>query len=277
MKKSIGLAVALFLGFGMAVSPASASVVFSYTTDATSYSASAGGAITVSVYLNEALTLQARRTSSTPRTACLPLVWVSICQVRALPAPQSRASHLTRRRSQTVSAQRRVVPLITKTLVAAGTNAAIQEAVGVASGGGSNPGVMATQINSSLYQVFLGSFTLTAGSTAGTDTPFTVTSLFNSPNIGLGGSNGNTTTETGSLDLDKNHATVPMYTGADGTINTFTVTVSGGVSTPEPSSMLLGGFAAGGMGFGAWRRRRAKLKAETAEGQDHQDRGQAVL
>jgi hypothetical protein len=42
----------------------------------------------------------------------------------------------------------------------------------------------------------------------------------------------------------------------------YTFIVPAAASTPEPSSMLLCGLAASGMGFGAWRRRKAKLQAE---------------
>lgn len=85
---------------------------------------------------------------------------------------------------------------------------------------------------------------------------------------------GNTiTTGTGSkgygpLDLDfTNNSDVSpgsaTYSGTRDNPTSFTVTVQT-TSTPEPSSMLLCGLAASGMGFGAWRRRKAKLNAEAA-------------
>jgi hypothetical protein len=112
-------------------------------------------------------------------------------------------------------------------------------------------------INSGTTLVWLGSVNISVGSSA--NAVYTVSSLKNAaPGTFFAGTLGNTLTATNFYDLDAN-STNPMYTGATST--TFSVATSSG---PEPSSMLLCGFVAIGMGFGAWRRRKLKLQAEVS-------------
>jgi hypothetical protein len=107
--------------------------------------------------------------------------------------------------------------------------------------------------------VFLGSVVINVGSTA--NATYTVTPLKTAP-AGLldAGSYGNTIFPDGT-DADHTNDSGFTFTGAaSSTPGTFTIATT--TATPEPSSMLLCGLAAGGMGFGAWRRRKAKLAAE---------------
>jgi hypothetical protein len=168
-----------------------------------------------------------------------------------------------------------------------GKQAAISEAVS----GSGNPGAgsqFSTQTVSSttINMVLLGSLTITAGSTNGTAS-YTISELSQSPgkingqNIVGSGSIGNTVTEglnqswtsmNQGNDLDITNNAIfgglpPTYTGtADDGFFTFSVVNNANTtSTPEPGSMALCGFAACGLGFGAWRRRKAKAAELVAE------------
>jgi len=263
MKSFFVLTAALVLGLTVAATPASASVVYSYVTDSTAYSGTAGGTVVVNVYLDETLS-GSNKTSIINANNGLFGAGVGI----QLSGTSTTGSAITGVSPNNSSASNggfgstTIGAAYNVNIGGNNTNGALSEAVGVASAGGSNPGPLATQISSTLFQVFLGSFAITLGQNPGTTDTYTVTSLFNSANTVLGGANGNTVTETGNFDLDKNHTGATAYTGANNTTNTFTVTVSGSVATPEPSSMALCGMAVGGLAFRAWRRRKGQIVTE---------------
>jgi hypothetical protein len=262
MKSFFVLTAALVLGLSVAATPASASVVYSYVTDASAYSGSAGGTVTVNVFLDETLS-GSNKTSIINANNGLFGAGVGI----QLSGTSTTGSIVSSVNPNTASAANggfgatSIGAAYNMNVGGNGTNGALSEAVGVASGGGSNPGPLATQSSSTLFQVFLGSYTIALGETAGTDT-WTVSSLFNSANTVLGGANGNTVTETGNFDLDKNHTGATAYTGANNTTNSFSVTVTQNTATPEPSSMALCGLAVGGLAFRAWRRRKGQIATE---------------
>jgi hypothetical protein len=117
------------------------------------------------------------------------------------------------------------------------------------------------------YKILLGTLSFNVG----TATTFTITSQNSTtlPDNGTGGTAGGDNTfslpASASLDLDASstdQTTNQSYTGANAFTNTFIIQSS---AVPEPSSMALAGLAIAGMGFGYWRRRRAKLAEAVAQ------------
>jgi hypothetical protein len=109
--------------------------------------------------------------------------------------------------------------------------------------------------------ILLGTFTVKQGTTASV---VTINALANSNDSVYGGGSGNTVTKTSNYDLDFDNnngteTTLP-YSGASDVANTINV-----AATPEPSSFLLCGLAFGGMGYGVYRRRKAKGDAAKVE------------
>lgn len=125
--------------------------------------------------------------------------------------------------------------------------------------GGADGG--ATGLQTGPLPIFLGSVTITAGTT----TTYTIGASYNQP-FGLAIAptiqtgfdddtcNGQNELFYGNVDSD----TGDPYTGIGDSANpTFTVGSNVG-PIPEPSSMLLCGFALSGLGYGAWRRREGR-------------------
>lgn len=126
-------------------------------------------------------------------------------------------------------------------------------------------GSVTTQGGTTTTLVYLGSVTIAVGA-AGTSTTFAVESLHDSPSGTPGsGFDGNTLTATNFYDLDvtnnKDGGGGATYTGADGNGTTFTISPA---AVPEPSSMLLCGLGAAGMGYFGYRRR-SKVQAEATQ------------
>jgi hypothetical protein len=107
--------------------------------------------------------------------------------------------------------------------------------------------------------ILLGTETFTGGTTASV---FTLGARSGNNTLTFNGNVNLDVSQTGS-GTDSQNNPIPAFTGAGGGL-TFTINVAP-PAVPEPSSILLCGFAAGGMGFGAWRRRQAKREAASAQ------------
>jgi hypothetical protein len=110
------------------------------------------------------------------------------------------------------------------------------------------------------YKLLVGTFTL-ANTVNGST--ITLSSLSSAPPEGPGSDSTFTLPSTGAYNLDAGGT----QTGSAGTftftgVNNAAPFVATFAAVPEPSSMILCGLAACGMGYGAWRRRKA------AQGQD---------
>jgi hypothetical protein len=232
---------------GWAEGSAQASISYQYVTDATNYNAVAGTNVTANVYLEETVTgsdtsfIAARAGLfsagfGTQQTGSVPTGASTIAKIT--PNTQTEPAGFQGVTSQNVSAtkgyQLEVTSIGDHTAGPSGTTT-----------GGS----VTTVGGTTTTEVFLGTITLTAGS-LGTTTTFTIQSAKNLLPTPV---DGNTLTFTGGFDLDTDSTGSPAWTGADGTINTFTVT-----AVPEPSSLLLCGLAVCGGAFVAYRRRKAQ-------------------
>ena len=151
-----------------------------------------------------------------------------------------------------------------------GTNAGVNNSTGVTpngpvatliSGGG-------TSATANVYQLYLGSVTIAI--TSGTAT-YSVTSIANSGDSALSGQapSGLFQGQGGSLNTDVSKTNGVLgggkatWKGANSqTLDTFTVS-PGVAGVPEPSSMVLCGFAISGLGVSAWRRRKSGKVTET--------------
>jgi hypothetical protein len=128
--------------------------------------------------------------------------------------------------------------------------------------GTTNGGQVVVNGTTTTSYVWLGSLTVAVG--ASVDATYSVQSFHDAPSGTFdAGSFGNTLSWTNFIDFDNTNDSGFTFTGANGSGGNFTLQTS--TSTPEPSSMLLCGFAACSMGFGGyWRRRKARLAAEAA-------------
>jgi hypothetical protein len=244
------------------IGAANASINYTYSTDSTTYSAaSAGATVTVNIYLNENLS----GASSSLIVADGGLFGAGF-YVNAISGNASTITTISGNQNASAPGsasdgftnQSNVV----KGIAANSLSASLIEGAGTSQSSGPIGAAL-----SGGRQILLGSLTITAGA-AGSSTTYSLLTLKNAPSSivpNSGGNNGNTIDFNGN-DMDVS-STNPAYTGANSTQPTgfqFTVTVQG-ASVPEPSSMLLCGLAASGMGFGAWRRRKARLQVETVE------------
>jgi hypothetical protein len=126
------------------------------------------------------------------------------------------------------------------------------------------PTLVSGSAGNGVYQILVGTLSVNVGSS----TTYTLTSMYNSPgdNASAGSAvtftlpGGSSTYNLDSTGTFNGIAGNLSFTGAAAEFATFTVSAA---AVPEPSSMLLCGLAACGMGYGAWRRRKGKLAAET--------------
>jgi hypothetical protein len=143
-------------------------------------------------------------------------------------------------------------------------NGVLIENIGPSQSNGVFPTGSSTSGTTTTNVILLGTFTVTQGSAASV---ITVNALINSADSQFGGGAGNTVTKTNNydLDLDDNNGLLATgtYFGASDVANTISVAAAS--ATPEPSSFLLCGLAFGGMGYGAYRRRKAKAEAAKVE------------
>jgi hypothetical protein len=252
--RKAGLALALI---GVIAVSAQASITYSYVETASS----SGSTTTVNVYLSEVLT----GTSSSFIQSNNGLFGAGFgINVSSGNATITGAGFNTQT-LQTISSTPNSTsgfgtngPGNTKNIATDGSNAAVTESVGSSdSHGFGTPNQSTTSSGTTTNLYFLGSFTISAGSK---DTVFKLTDLNQSPNTQLGnGNTGVTITTTNGYDLDftdgGSGSGLPTgtFTGADNTVNTFTV-----AAVPEPSSLALCGLAAIGMGYGVYRRRKTR-------------------
>ena len=235
---------------GWACSPARADISYSYVTDQSTYNLTVGQAVTVSVYLQETVTngssslinldggLYAAAMKASLSGSSSQLATISAVAYNANFASGSSGNTTNSSATQAVIAN-----------FSNGTNAAFAS------------GPSLTEGNNLLY--LLGTFTLTAGSTAGTSTynlGELTTQGGNTVTFGSGPGNG-----VGyDLDFSNNSGSVisgdgqqpQSYYGTQADPTSFTVNVA---AVPEPSSVILTGLAVSAIGIGAWRRRRREL------------------
>jgi hypothetical protein len=239
-------------------SPGRGDITYQYVTDQTNYNAVAGASVTVQLFLRETLT--GGSTSLINEEGGMFAGSVGLQQTGTVPANPTIISSISTN-TNPIGVGGGFGPdgigLNQTNLSSDGSNAALIQTVDIfsfLSGQGPTPDANG--------KILLGTMTLTAGA-AGTTTTFSVTSLVNSSSSNPlsgppDGGEGNTISITNLWDLDSdNNGTQngpPVYFGANDISNTFTVVVA----VPEPSSLLLGGLAACGAAYGAYRRRKAQ-------------------
>jgi len=235
---SIGSFVCLAAGLS---APAGASVIFSYVTDASSYSAAAAGSIVpVNIYLQETLTGSSTSYISANGGVTGAGAGFNVTGTTGGTAAQLPAGSFTFASSfggpQTADYNQ-------------GSGSNLEFSEGIVPGG-------STVMPDASGKILLGTLNVTAGTGK---TSYILTSLnndtINNSNSLLGQSNGNTTTQNpppfGS-DLDVS-PTSGAYTGANASPGDV-ITVSGPTtSVPEPASLAV--FGVGAMGLLARRRR----------------------
>jgi hypothetical protein len=231
-------------------SPVGADVSYQYVTDQSTYSPQPGMTFTVSVFLLETVTGLDHSVINPPAGHGLLSAGVAVQQT-GTPPPATIISSISTNNNAIGAGGGFGNSGSYQTEVATDhSSAALLATAGVAQGpttdlSGANGG----------GKILLGTLTLTAGAAYSTTT-FSVTSFKNSTGTlaleqqPLNAATTFTTNLGGQTqDLDKNNNN-PAYTGANATINTFTVSV-----VPEPGSMMLCGLAVCGGIFGAYRRR----------------------
>lgn len=248
-------ALTLFALAGL-VGPARASITYQYVADASSYTLSAPGTQVVNLYLQETVT-----GSSTSLVAANQGLYGAGLSVA-----------LTGGSGSTITGTTANTAVFGSGSFATQGNTTTTAQILDQTGTSATTGAPMTAVSATVNKILLGTVTIAVNS--GTST-FTL-SKYPPPTLG-----GDTTTFSGNngngFDLDftnNNGPTVTPQGGATyiGTTDTngglnpaFTFTTTVAVATPEPSSMLLCGLAVSGMGFGAWRRRKAKLQAQSVE------------
>ena len=243
---SIGSFVCLAAGLS---APAGASVIYSYVTDASSYTgASAGSIVPVNIYLQETLTGSSTSYVSANGGMTGAGAGFNVTGTTGGTAAQFAAGSFTFAPSfggpQTADYNQ-----------GSGNNLEFSEGI--------VPGA-ATVMPGANGRILLGTLNVTAGSGK---TSYILTSLnndtinssaqFPNGNSLLGQSNGNTTTQNpppfgSDLDLSPSSG---AYTGANASPGDV-ITVSGGSTVPEPASLAV--FGVGAMGLLARRRRRCE-------------------
>jgi hypothetical protein len=265
MRFKVFVLTALLAGY--LASPARASISYNYVTDSTSNTAAANGTVTVNLYLQETLTGGSTSLINSPPSSNVGLFGGAVA-VNVVSGPGTISS-VTLNTAPIASGGFGTGYPGNQTFIASnGSTAAIL--VAIALGTAQGPTVTQTTNGSTVIgTILLGTATI---SNVTASTQLSLTSLNNAPsNNSLANAQGEGNTVTNGnngYDLDStnngfNGGPPPYYTGANDNSYGFTVTPQSS-STPEPSSMALCGLALSGMGFGAWRRRKAKLNAEAA-------------
>lgn len=242
---------ALLAGITLAVSSARAGVSYSYQTDSLTYSGAVGSTVTVNIYLVETLT---NGSSS---------IITQKGGIFSAGAGVNQVNTTTATGDATIGSNAFTFATAFSGPQAAyynqGNNQNVEFIENRPTGSTSGP------TPDSSGKVLLGSLAITVGSNA---TQYILTSLYNDTingsNSQLGQTDGNTFTVPGSdggYDLDST-SNSSLYTGADAAPG-FVFTISP-AAVPEPSSMLLCGLAAAGMGYFGYRRRN-KVQAEVTE------------
>lgn len=220
----------------LAAGQAQAGISYSYVTDQTSYSGAVGTTLSVNVYLLETLT--GSSSSLITANSGLAAAGAGINVATGSTGSSTVKSFAENSSGFSVNGGNYINQN-------GGNNAEFQELIGV-----SVPGVGLGNGNGATSQeVYLGTLTVTVG--AGT-TKYDLSSLTNDTiNGALGGPGSDTTVTKNPVDnLDASGAT---WTGADSASDTvFSVN---GAAVPEPSSVILTGFAVAGLALGAYRRR----------------------
>jgi hypothetical protein len=266
MRRNFMVLVAL-VGWLYLAAPLHAAVMYQYITDQPNYVASGPGAtVTVNLYLQEVIAIG--DTSLIVANHGMGGAGVVDQRVSFVGATPTTITTLTPNTSPIgIGGGFGMNPGTTSNVDAASLSAALNVLVPA--------GTLQGPVPDAMGRIRLGTETLTAGS-AGSVTTFRVESFFNNINnpptnpLAAGaGPMGNTVTlalapSFFSLDLDftNNDGTGgATYTGANQTINLFTVTVpqQGPVAVPEPATLTLWAVAAWGTGLaGAWRRWRRR-------------------
>lgn len=252
------------------VGPARADITYTYVTDASNYTAAAGGAVTVNVYLDETITggstpligpggseagLFSAGVAANLVSGSAALTNVTLNNNNANNAFSSSNPQSGPGFGGTSNTQQG------KTFVAPSTAGILDEI------NFSTPAPKAYNLSTSggttVNQLYLGSFTVTAGS-SGAST-FSITSFNNaSPNNTLAQANGDSTVTSPTGDLLDQDGQDPNtgvnFFGTEDTPVSFTVTVA---AVPEPNGLLLCGLiAAPATGLGVWMRRRKAMIAK---------------
>ncbi|HET6247310.1 MAG TPA: PEP-CTERM sorting domain-containing protein [Tepidisphaeraceae bacterium] len=225
-------------------------VSYSYVTDSPTYSANAAGqSLTVKVYLDETLT--AGSTSLLTEGSPNGLVGAGFYAVETGGSGAAISAITANANSSTATTDPGFnvagsAPTVSSSVAGDGSAARLLESDNSFPG----PTGLPTAFG---RQVFLGTLNILSGP-SGSTTTYTLKTYVNAP-TSLGGSaqDSNTVTyEFNDLDVTNNGGSPPpAYTGADsGPFQTFAVT-----TTPEPSSLMLGGLAVGGLLI---RRRKAR-------------------
>lgn len=240
MRKSVYACLAAAAAVTIA-SSASAAVqdVFSYVTDQSTYSAKPGDVITVKIYLKD----QVANGNATPllanvanKEAGLFGAGLSVAQSAGAPANPVTITGVALDTFDFAGPSGIITntPTLVSFNEAIGNTQANAQLANTANGAAPN-----TPAN----QVYLGSVTLTAGSSTGTTT-FKITGL-----------SGNTLSGTSGYDLDQATSASPEYSGTSNAVNTNTFSVNV-APVPEPAS--LGIFAAASAAALARRPRRRR-------------------
>jgi hypothetical protein len=238
--------------------------MYSYVTDATSYSGAAGSTVTINVYLSEQLTGQSTSLIAQQHGLFSAGAAINVKSATGGSAAQVVNSGFTfNGATEPNGFTGPTIAVYNQGSGAAANNLEFLEAISTTA---ANNGQGMTANTNGLY--FLGSQKITVGSGI---TTYTLTSLFNDTingsNSQLGQENGNTVTVPGPLnggfDLDVTRTTAPVYTGANAAAAyTFTV---GPATVPEPGSLALSALGASGLVVGAWRRWRNRLASRTGQ------------
>jgi hypothetical protein len=271
-------ALAVVVTGAFASTRACADVTYQYVTDQSTYTANAGGSVTIKLYLNETVT-SATSTTGAQNSSIIfndgGLVGAGVYVV----AKSGGNGATINTAAGNIQATGNTGNAFDTSVFAKtdGVQAGVKEVNNSAQNTFGNTNG-STVSSTTTYQIFLGTLTITAGSSAG-QTNYSVLSFFNAPKSfsGANQSNGNTVTagtnasfnNAFGIDLDVSHnanlngGPPPDYIGAGDTQNNggawvFSVTTS---AAPEPSSMLLCGLAVCGGAFTAYRRRKAREAA----------------
>jgi hypothetical protein len=253
--------VAVVLTASSLVGSVRADITYTYVTDASNYTAAAGGSVTVNVYLDESITGGSQALIG-PGGSEKGLFAAGIgANLVSGGATISGASSNSNSATATYSGN-------PKDTSGPGFGSANQNQTNTSSDG-TNSAVLneiqfgatapkAYNVSSSggttVNQVYLGSFTINAG-TSGTST-FSITSFNNSPNsLALQFGDSTQTSPNGDiLDQDGQDPTTGVnFFGTEDTPTTFTVTVA---AVPEPNGLLLSGLIVPFAGLGVWLRMR---------------------